>query len=96
MQPDKIIQSVTAIIRSYLSTEYRVLLFGSWAKGKALPSSDIDIAILGRQKVGFNTMAQILDKLDDIPTLRSIDIIDLQTKDKRFRETVLEYAKELH
>ena len=38
------------IIKSRLPADYKVLLFGSWAKGTALPQSDIDIAVLGKEK----------------------------------------------
>lgn len=93
MKREAIIDEVTKIIRQHLSEEYKVFIFGSWAKGNAIESSDIDIGILGREKVPWSTMTKILEKKDDIPTLRSIDIVDLNAVEEQFKNHVLEYAK---
>ena len=93
MQVEAIIDQATGIIRKYLPKDYKVFLFGSWAKGNALETSDIDIAILGHSKVNSSNMTHILSEVEDIPTLRSIDIVDLKNTSKDFRETVLKSSK---
>lgn len=95
MDKSTIIKEVTRIIRKYLSDDYKIMLFGSWAKNNALDTSDIDIAILGKEKVSWSVMVKILEETDNIPTLRSIDIVDLQTKEDSFRSNIMQYAKTL-
>ncbi len=95
MLKEEIIKEASKIIREYLGEEYKVLLFGSWAKGDALETSDIDIGILGKNTVPFQTMVQIKERIEKIPTLRGIDIVDLKSVGEEFRRGVLEYAKVL-
>lgn len=96
MSIEKILNKIIFIIRGYLPKDYKILLFGSWAKGNALNTSDIDIGILGKNAAPRNDMAQILEKIEDVPTLRSIDIVDLKTKSEDFRKNILKYAKILN
>lgn len=95
MDTEKIFKEIVKIVRKYLSDDYKILLFGSWAKGDFLNTSDVDIAILGDNKVPYDLMVKIKEEVEEIPTLRSIDIIDLNSKEKAFRENVLRYAKSL-
>lgn len=83
------------IIKKYLGEEYRVYLFGSWAKGNALETSDIDVGILGNKKVSWSMMTKINEEIRAIPTLRKIDVVDLLASDERFKQSVLKSAKEL-
>jgi len=95
MDKSAIIKKVTKIIRKYLSDDYKIMLFGSWAKNNALETSDIDIGILGKEKVPWSIMVKMLEEIDGIPTLRSIDVVDLQTKEETFKSNIMQYAKTL-
>jgi predicted nucleotidyltransferase len=95
MDKDKIIKEIIKIIRQYLSKEYKILLFGSWAKNDALKTSDIDIAILGKEKAPWSLMTKILQEKEEIRTLRSIDIVDLNSVDDNFKNKILEHAQSL-
>lgn len=90
-----LIKEGVEIIRKHLSLDFRIFLFGSWAKGNALETSDIDIGILGKEKVPWPIMTKILEDIKEIPTLRKIDVIDLRTKEESFRDNILNYAKAL-
>ena len=96
MDKNIVIKKINANIKSYLSNEYKVLIFGSWARGDALETSDIDIGILGKKRVPWNLMVKILEKTGEIPTLRSIDIVDLNAVDENFKNNVLRHAKILN
>lgn len=95
MNLDNIINEVVKIITHFLPSDYKIFLFGSWAKNNALDTSDIDIAILGKTKVEWDKMVQILNAKENIPTLRSIDIVDLNSKEENFKSNVLKYARPL-
>jgi len=92
MDRESIVQQVIAIIRRHLAGECKILLFGSWAQGSADEHSDIDIAILAKEKVPWDVMSSILFAVDEIPTLRSIDVVDLNAADETFRNIVLHSA----
>lgn len=93
MDKNVLIKEVIAIIRKYLSPEYKIYLFGSWAKGNAVKTSDIDIGILGKKKIAEKIMDEITRETDIIPTLRNIDIVDLNAKSESFKKKVLGYGK---
>ena len=95
MEVLSIIQAANSIIRAHVTPEYKTVLFGSHAQGNALPTSDIDIGIIGPDRVPFSVMTKILDKIEEIPTLRKIDIVDLRTVDIMFQKNVLSYAKRI-
>ena len=95
MDKNLVIQKVIKIIRKYLPEEYKILLFGSWARGDALETSDIDIGILGKTEASWDIILKIKQEVDDISTLRKIDIVDLNSKESEFKENVLKYAKTL-
>lgn len=95
MDKKVIINKITECIKKYLSGDYKIFLFGSWAKGGALETSDIDIGIYGKKEVPWDLMVKILGEVEEIPTLRKIDVLDLNAKEKIFRDNVLSYAKPL-
>lgn len=91
-----ILKLVTQIIRRNIPTEScRILLFGSWATLEAEPRSDIDIAILGEVPVDDRTMARIRHEVDHLPTLRTVQVVDLAQMDERFRRKVLAQSEVL-
>jgi predicted nucleotidyltransferase len=85
-----ILTRIVQVIRRFLPDEsHRILLFGSWATLEAAPTSDIDIAIAGATAVDPTVMSEILEEIDTLPTLRKIQIIDVQHVHDRFRDHIL-------
>lgn len=95
MDKDLVIKESVKIIRKYLPVDYKVILFGSWARGNALDSSDIDIGILGEKEIEWEIMHKIIEEIEKMPTLRSIDIVDLMSTEENYKNKILEYAKPL-
>lgn len=94
MEKEEIISQTLKVVRRHLpGDEFKVLLFGSWAKGTAEATSDIDIGILGPRSVDDLLLMRIKKEIEGIPTLRRIDVVDLTKADERFREEVLSYAQ---
>ncbi len=71
------------------------LVHGLGARRGRHPTSDIDIGILGQSPVPNEQMLEIRAKVDAIPTLRKIEVVDLQTTDARFRAHAMKEAKQL-
>ena len=96
MDKEVVIKEILDIIHRHLPRdEFKVLLFGSWAKETAEPTSDIDIGILGPKAIDGLLLLRLKAEIKAIPTLRRIDVVDLNEADEAFRNEVLSYAKAL-
>ena len=72
----------------------KVILFGSRAKGTATERSDIDIAVSG---VKSCDVLDLEEKLQDIPTLYTIDLVDLDTcRNQLLLEDIRQYGREIY
>ena len=90
MPVDEIIHRVSAICKSH-GVEH-LSLFGSFAKGTATERSDIDFIIYG-----CNDIMALLDDIDDIPTLRKIDIFDYdEVCSEELRHSMNTYGKPIY
>lgn len=70
----------------------RVILFGSRAKGTNTERSDIDIAVKGVKNIW-----ELQEKLEEIPTLYKIDLVDLDTcKNQLLMEDIEQYGREIY
>lgn len=67
----RIVRQVTA------DSSYGVVLFGSWATGRAADRSDIDIGILGPSEVDPAAMDEIRAACEALSTLHAVDLVDL-------------------
>lgn len=91
-----LLREVIQVLRRYLpDPAYSILLFGSWATLDSIPTSDVDVGILGRKPVDELVMAQIKQEIDRLPTLRKIEVVDLQTVDDRFRANVEQHGERI-
>lgn len=74
-----------------IAEKYRlllVILYGSQATGKARPESDIDIAILGKNPINFNTLVDLNNEFAEIFKTKNIDVKSLHFADPLFRYEV--------
>jgi len=74
----------------------RLYLFGSWAQGRALTVSDLDIALDTGTPIDPATISRITESLDELPTLRKVDLVDLQAVDQEFRRRVMRDGELIH
>ena len=89
------VEDIAAAIRSELPEGVRAVLFGSRARGDAIPRSDWDIGILGPEPVRPGTIDRIREALESLRTLHSFDVVDLRTVPEGFREQALASAQNL-
>lgn len=82
-------------IKRRLPRTHRVVLFGSWAKGNAVQTSDVDLGIVGPRAIPLILIHQMKEDLETLPTLRKIEVVDLQRASKTFKKNILKYAKPL-
>ena len=67
---------VAGIVREVVGPTTVVLWYGSWVRGTAVPRSDVDLAIVGERTVLPIEMARLRERIDELPTLRKIDLVD--------------------
>lgn len=70
----------------------RLDLFGSFATGTALPTSDIDFVVYGCRDV-----MKLEEELESIDTLRKIDIFDYDSiRNEYLLEDIRKYGKQIY
>lgn len=84
------------LVRSHLpSSDYRVFLFGSRARGEGGERSDWDIGILGPEDLPGYVLQRIHADLEQLPTLHRFDVVDLHAASAPFRTRALTSTKPL-
>jgi predicted nucleotidyltransferase len=90
LQGAELHDAVARVLGRLLDPEsHRAWLIGSEATGKALPGSDVDIALEGPGVIDLALLTELRDALETIPTLRSFDLVDLRRTSPRFRREAL-------
>ena len=87
---------VAAIVREVTGDPaYRTFLFGSWASGAARDRSDIDIGIEGPVEVRPAAMVEIREACDALPTLYTIELVDLARVPREFARNAISHSLEV-
>lgn len=84
----RLARRVAGLVRSELGAGVRVIWFGSWIDGLPASRSDLDFAIDSRKPVPAEHFARLQSRIEDLPTLYTIDLVDLRDVGDRFRENV--------
>lgn len=95
MDIEEILKQAALIISSELEGTYRLFLFGSRAKDISSDRSDIDIGILSDTRITAKQLLTIQEKLEQIPTLLKIDVVDFNAVDDEFKKIALKDAKDI-
>jgi predicted nucleotidyltransferase len=75
---------------------YKVVLFGSHARGSARPRSDFDLGVVGNKPLPLEDFFAIEDMFDELPTLYRIDWVDFARVSDRFRAQALQRAEVIY
>jgi uncharacterized protein len=83
-------RNIKDIVYKYLdNNQYNIFFFGSRVQEKGDERSDIDIGIKGSKPIPVNVFETIKDKIEEIPTLYTIDIVDFQKVSPEFKSVAL-------
>ena len=89
--PEEAQKMAIRIIRSQVpDPAYKVFLFGSRATGKAHERSDIDLGIEGPAPLPYEILSNILEDIEETPTLYSIDVVDFARVPEKFKQVARE------
>ena len=90
MTVEEIIKKTEEISRA--NQVEHLYLFGSYANGTPLKSSDIDFFVRGA-----TNMAKLREEIDQIPTLTKLDVIDYdRCRNKALLEDMDRYGKKIY
>lgn len=90
MTVEQVMENIISICRKHKASQ--VILFGSRAKGTAGERSDIDIAV--RNTEDFD---QLLEEIEQIPTLYTVDVVNLDHCINRFlMEDIEQYGRKIY
>jgi len=95
---DKLKNQILKIIFKHIpKDDCLIFLFGSGAKKRIYPSSDIDIGIISNKPLNNSTLIRIKQDLEQVRTLRDIDLVDFSSlEDKKFLKIALKEVKIWH
>lgn len=89
MTVEEVIQETAKLCRSFHAKD--VILYGSRAKGTARGRSDIDIAVSGVENFDL-----LVEKVEDLPTLYSVDLVDMDTcRNQLLLEDIRQYGRKI-
>ncbi len=87
---------IKSLIGKYLDLNKRQLIvFGSRVNGKASKWSDIDVGILGSERIPTYIMGNIKDDLEEMPILYKIDVVDFASVSQKFRNIALQSYEQI-
>ncbi|MCD8250253.1 MAG: nucleotidyltransferase domain-containing protein, partial [Lachnospiraceae bacterium] len=90
MTIDQILEQAVALCRRHDASE--AILFGSRAKGTARERSDIDLAVRG-----VLDFAGLEEEMEQIPTLYTIDLVDLDhCMNTLLKEDIEQYGRKIY
>jgi uncharacterized protein len=85
---EEILSQCVEIIKRGLDPD-KIIIFGSRAKGSAVPHSDFDIAVDAFEP-DYKTLAELREKIDAISGLYKVDIIFMKQTDIEFNGIIKE------
>ncbi len=85
---NEILEEIVLITKKYLP-DCKILLFGSRATHRNRENSDYDIAIIWKEKIPSQIYFAIQEDLDNLYTLKTIDLVDFYNLDEDFKEIVI-------
>ena len=89
MNINEVLEQVIDICKYHKVQE--AILFGSWAKGTSNERSDIDIGVRG-----IKDIEKLREDIEDIPTLRSFDIVEIEKcKNELLLKEIEQYGRKI-
>lgn len=84
----EIIDNIVEFLKDPQFQVEKIILFGSRAKKEHKEFSDIDIAIVTKQKLDIRTKRKIKDKIEELSGIYSVDLIFLEQTSNEFKEII--------
>lgn len=86
---DEELANLRTVLREQLPNGVRAFVFGSRAHGGARRYSDLDLALACDQPPGLDLIGSIAEALSESDLPYKVDVVDLSTVDRPFRERIM-------
>ena len=92
--PKKLLEELEQVVHSLNNQGVNLIFFGSFAEGKGRAHSDLDLAYDGvdLDREVINTIHQ---KIENLHTVRSVDLVDLQRVDAAVAQEIKSHGRSL-
>jgi predicted nucleotidyltransferase len=90
----KILMDIVALVRDFLNPR-RIIIFGSRISGRGREYSDFDIAVEGAE-MNIRNERLLKDALDDKLGIITVDLINLDKVDSKFKQLVLQTGRVIY
>ncbi|HLR76311.1 MAG TPA: nucleotidyltransferase domain-containing protein [Balneolaceae bacterium] len=87
--PARLVDKLYRLAEKYAQKGVKLFVFGSFANGTNRSTSDLDIGVLWQSERSAQTFRELYDEVQQLPTIRKIDLVDMDLAGQRFREKVL-------
>ncbi len=78
-----------------LAPEYEARVFGSRYAHKSKKYSDIDIVLVGKEKIDWRQMAKIKEAFEESTLPYRVDVLDWESTSIEFRKVIEDYGFEV-
>lgn len=85
--PPEDLQIIRYILRKYVP-DCEIWAFGSRVEGNAAPHSDLDLVVIGKDKLPRITLAHLKADLEDAPIKTKVDLLDWNRISTRFQKNI--------
>ena len=86
---EQVVSAIAGETRRRFGKQIEVIWFGSWVQGTAHPGSDFDVAIHSDGTIDDREFSQLWEWVEDLPTLYSVDLVNLAEARSSLREEIL-------
>lgn len=92
--PKKLLEELEHVVHSLNNQGVNLILFGSFVEGKGRAHSDLDLAYDG-ENLDPEVIHKMHQKIEDLHTVRSVDLVDLQRVDAAVAEEIKSHGRSL-
>ncbi len=85
--PRRLVRHLQALAQKYRREGVVLFIFGSFARGDPYPTSDLDLGVEWRGERDPQTFLRLYREVQELPTIRPIDLVDFAQVDADFRQT---------
>ena len=93
--PSPVLEGLRRLAAESSARGIRLFLFGSFARGDARPTSDLDLGYEMPGGVQPANRTWLFDAVDALPTIRPIDLVDFASVSPAFRNIALSEQRDL-
>jgi predicted nucleotidyltransferase len=93
--PEASLAEVRRILAVHLPAGYEVRVFGSRVRGGAHPYSDLDLVLVGKDRISETILIALKDAFSESDLPICVDVLDWQALSERFQKAIHSAGSEL-